>query len=98
MMPLKKQDPQVFAPTSIMKIPIAITLITMGGLLILAPVVISQLQLQRATAYREQHGAGSELPEESRPQPFGRYEWACFSAGTVFALAGIFGSLRSRTS
>ena len=79
-----------------MKTPVAVALVIMGGLLILTPVVASQLQLQRAIAFREAHGDGSELPAESRPQPFGRYEWACFSAGAVLALAGVFGALRSR--
>ena len=81
-----------------MKTPVAIALITVGGLLILAPVVSSQRQLQRANTYREVHGDGAALPEEMRPQPFASYEWSCFAAGAAFALVGVLGSLRSRAT
>ena len=81
-----------------MKTPVAVALITVGGLLVLAPVISSQRQLQRAVSYREVHGDGSELPEEVRPRPFANYEWGCFAAGVTFALVGAFGSLRSRAT
>jgi hypothetical protein len=49
--------------------------------------------------FRERYDVrAGTLPEEARPQPFGRHEWACFASGAVFALAGILGSLRSSAS
>jgi hypothetical protein len=79
-----------------MKTSIAITLITLGGLLMVSPVLALQRQVQRAATYYEQHGTGSTHPEEMRPQPHSRYDWASLAAGTAMALLGVAGSMRSR--
>ena len=79
-----------------MKTSIAITLIAVGGLLMVAPVLALQWQVQRAATYYEKHGSGSALPEEMRPQPHSRYDWASLVVGAVLSLAGVAGSVRSR--
>src|SRR5262245_10788207 len=77
-----------------MKTSVAITLITVGGLVILAPLLELQWQVQRAATYHEQHGVGSALPEEMRPQPHNGYDWASLAVGAVLVLVGVGGSLR----
>jgi hypothetical protein len=47
-----------------MKTPIAVTLILAGAALVVAPIVKSQLQLQRVVEHYEQHGEGTQVPEE----------------------------------
>jgi hypothetical protein len=80
-----------------MKPPIAIALITVGGLLVAAPVVSLQWQVERAANYYDQYGAGSTLPEELRPRPHSAYDWGTLAAGSVLALLGVAGSIRSQT-
>jgi hypothetical protein len=81
-----------------MKTPIAITLIVVGGLLVAGPGLTLQWPVKRAAEYYEPHGGGSALPDELRPQPHGRYDWATLAVGGVFALLGVAGSMRSRAS
>lgn len=81
-----------------MKTPVAITLITVGGLLVVAPIASLQWQVERAANHYEQYGGGSTLPEELRPKPHSRYDWASLAAGTVMALTGVAGSMRAGPS
>ena len=81
-----------------MKTSIAITLIVVGGLLVAGPELALQWQVKRAADYYEQHGGGSTLPEEMRPQPHGRYDWATLAVGAFCALVGVAGSMRCRVS
>src|SRR3954447_7054382 len=79
-----------------MKTPIAIVLILVGGVLIVAPILSSQRQLERAASHFQEHGEGSPLPEELRPKPYQAYDWACLATGAVLSFIGIRGSGRSR--
>ena len=70
-----------------MKTPIAITLIIVGGLLILAPVFSAERQKERAAAFYKEHSNNTILPDAM--EPYGPYDWACFAAGVVLALVGV---------
>jgi hypothetical protein len=78
-----------------MKTSVAITIITVGGLLVIAPIASLQWQVERAANHYEQYGGGSTLPEELRPKPPSRYDWASLAVGTVLALTGVAGSMRA---
>jgi len=78
-----------------MKTPIAVTLIVAGAALVVAPIVKSQLQLQRVVEHYEQHGEGTQVPEELRPRPYGAYDWACMAAGAILSFMGTRGSVRT---
>lgn len=77
-----------------MRTSVVIVLVVVGGLLVAAPVLSSQWHLRRIARYFEERGEGSTLPQELRSRPFDRYEWACFGAGAVMILSGVFAGRR----
>ena len=78
--------------TTSMKTPIAVTLIIVGGLLILAPVFSGERQKERVASFYKDNGNAATLPEAMRP--WGAYDWACLAAGSVLAFAGVRQSVR----
>jgi hypothetical protein len=81
-----------------MKTPIAFTLIVLGASLIVAPVLMSQRQLERVASHYQEHGDGSQLPNELRPRQYGAYDWACMAAGAILSFIGTRGSVRTTAS
>lgn len=79
-----------------MKTVVSVTLIIVGGLLVAAPLGLSQWQIRRAAEFYEQHGGGSQLPEEMRPRPYARYDWASLACGAAMVLVGGWGSRMTR--
>ncbi len=81
-----------------MRTSIAISLIGIGALLLITPILVLQWRLERAANYYQEHGSGSLLPEELRPRPHDAYDWSVLVIGATLAMSGIIGSLISRRS
>ncbi len=77
-----------------MRVAVVITLIVVGGLIILGPVVAHTYTTNRdkdriAEFYARTTNA-AVLPEAMQPSAgYGGYDWACFIAGAVLATTGI---------
>jgi hypothetical protein len=77
-----------------MKASIVITLIIMGGLLILAPVISLERQRDRVAEFYKKNGNAAILAAAMDLN--NTYDWTCIAAGAVLVLVGVRQALRSR--
>jgi hypothetical protein len=71
---------------------LAMTMIVMGGLLILGPVWSAHKQKERIADFYQKQGNGAPLPEVMRPHD--AYDWICLVGGALLAFAGVMQAVR----
>jgi hypothetical protein len=71
---------------------LAMTMIVMGGLLVLGPVWSAQKQKERIADFYQKQGNGALLPKEMSPHD--AYDWICLVGGALLAFAGVRQAVR----
>jgi hypothetical protein len=76
-----------------MRAAVAITLIIVGGIILLAPVIAhaytTNREKERIAEFYSRIGNAAVLPDAMQPSPYSGYDWGCFVAGAALAWTGI---------